>query len=376
MSMLTFFPWLKIKEDIKIGDIKLHKFKLSEENTNKDRFQYICEKVVKHYYIHTNHIIDECTLLFINKKDDFEDFDEEEIDFLFSFSEILAFSGLSKREYFGLGFQYWNRDNFTLVIQGFDEKSDGVTTVTKRRDGSTKAYWSGDVFKVKMPFHVNNIVVTIDTSLVESLLDFQESFGANGIFLTDALFFFNRANTDDNFISEYQEIVMMVSAFQRLLGCKTGKVDELIDRFMSIFNPKQDFNINQSKRIKNSKYNNNSVTLREAWLRDFYQLRNDYAHGKRISGRPRIWIPQEHLLLGAYSFPLLVKILLGDKYYHLSEDDADDIELFEKLVEANILKKPKKSEQWEWNKIRSDYKFHKAIEKAVRQAIENEDSDN
>jgi len=30
MSMLTFFPWLKIKEDIKIGDIKLHKFKLLE----------------------------------------------------------------------------------------------------------------------------------------------------------------------------------------------------------------------------------------------------------------------------------------------------------------------------------------------------------
>ena len=51
MSMLTFFPWLKIREDIKIGDIKLHKFKLSEENTNKDRFQNTCEKVVKHYYI-------------------------------------------------------------------------------------------------------------------------------------------------------------------------------------------------------------------------------------------------------------------------------------------------------------------------------------
>ena len=111
-------------------------------------------------------------------------------------------------------------------------------------------------------------------------------------------------------------------------------------------------------------------------MRDFYRLRNDYAHGKRISGRPRIWIPQEHLLLGAYSFPLLVKILLEDEYYRLSEDDIDDIELFEQLVEANILKKPKKSEQWEWNKIRSDYKFHKAIESDVRQAIEKEDSDN
>jgi hypothetical protein len=376
MSMLAFFPWLKIKEDIKIGDIKLHKFKLSEENTNKDRFQITCEKVVKHYYIHTNHIIDECTMLSINKKDIFNDFNEEELDFLFSFSEILAFSGLSKREYFGFGFNYWNKDNFTLVIQGFDEKSDGVTIVTKRRDGSTKAYWDGDAFKVNMPFHVNNIVVTIDITLAKSLLDFQESLGANGIFLTDALFFFNRANTDDNLISEYQEIVMLVSAFQRLLDCKTGKEDELINRFMTIYNPKQDFNVNHSKRIKNSKYINISMPLREAWLRDFYQLRNDYAHGKRISERPRIWIPQEHLLLGAYSFPLLVKILLSKKYYYLSEDDADDIELFEQLIEINILKKPKDSEKWEWDKIRSDYKFHKAVERAVKKAIKNEDSDN
>ena len=330
MSMLAFFPWLKIKEDIKIGDIKLHKFKLSEENTNKDRFQNTCEKVVKHYYMHTNHIIDECTLLFINKKDDFDDFNEEEVDFLFSFSEILAFSGLSKREYFGLGFNYWNSDNFTLVIQGFDEKSDGVTIVTKRRDGSTKAYVNGDAFKVNMPSHVNNAVVTIDTTLVKSLLDFQESSGADGIFLTDALFFFNRANTDDNLISEYQEIVMMVSAFQRVLGCRTAKENELIDKFISTYNPKSDFNINQSKRIKNI-----SMPLRKAWLKDFYQLRNDYAHGKRISGRPRIWTPQEHLLLGAYSFPLLVKILLGEKYYNLSEDDTDDIAI--KLIFDQIF---------------------------------------
>lgn len=374
MSMLAFFPWLKIKEDIKIGDVKLLKFKLSEINARKDRFRNNCKKIVRHYYMHSNDIIDECTLLFINNKTVFDDFNDEETDFMFTFSEILAFSGLSTREYFG--FSYWNRDNFSLVIQGFDEKSYGVTIVTKRRDGSTKAYWDSNAFKVKMPYHVNSNVITINVKLVESILNLQETLVANEIFLTDALFFFNRANTDGNLISEYQEIVMMVSAFQRLLGCKTGKEDELVNKFMSIFNPKQSFNISQSNRIKSSQYNNISISLREVWLRDFYQLRNDYAHGKRISNRPRIWAPQEHLLLGAYSFPLLVKIILGEKYYSLSEDDVDDIELFEQLVDVNLFKKSKKSEQWEWNKIRSDYKSHKALERAVRKAIGNENSDN
>ena len=144
---------------------------------------------------------------------------------------------------------------------------------------------------------------------------------------------------------------------------------------MSIYNPKSDFNINQSKRLKNSKYNDIKMPLRETWLKDFYQLRNDYAHGKRASGRPRIWNPQEHLLLGAYCFPLLIKILLRDKYYNLSEDDADDIELFEQLIEADILKKPKKSGKWEWDTIRSEYKFHKAVEIAVTKAIKKVDSD-
>lgn len=74
-------------------------------------------------------------------------------------------------------------------------------------------------------------------------------------------------------------------------------------------------------------------------------------------------LAQEHLLLGAYSFPLLVKIILGEKYYSLSEDDVDDIELFEQLADVNLFKKSKKSEQWEWNKISSDYKLHNAFER-------------
>ena len=176
MSMLAFFPWLKINDNFIMNDLKFHKFKIDHENS-RDTFNHQCEKVLSHYYFHSNNPIDECTLVFLEGKQNFNDFSENEIELLFSFADILAFSGLSKREYFGLGFRYWNRDSFNLVIQGFEESANGVTKVSQRRDGQTKSYFSGDTFKEIMPYHVNNVEALIDIPLIESILNFQTDLG-------------------------------------------------------------------------------------------------------------------------------------------------------------------------------------------------------
>lgn len=98
---------------------------------------------------------------------------EDEREFLFSFAEILTFSGLSKREFFGFGFGYCNRDDFSFIIQGFTKDSDGVTMVTRRRDGSIKSFISSDVYKVTMPFNITSNEVEIDINLTQALLRIQ-----------------------------------------------------------------------------------------------------------------------------------------------------------------------------------------------------------
>ncbi|MCX6383169.1 MAG: hypothetical protein NTV16_01580 [Actinobacteria bacterium] len=371
MSMFAFFPWLKIKNNFDIEDFKLVRFKVLEKDSFKDKFQNTCERVIEPYYTNIGDTINECTLIFLNNKNIFEDFTDNEIESLFSFVEKLTFSGLSKREFFN-NYSYCNSSDFNFIIQGFNKNLEGVTVVTRRREGQTKNFLDIDSYKVIMPFYVNNNMVEIDINLVKSLLDAKKDLREKWINFSDAIFFFNRANTDGNQITEHQEAVMMIGAFQRILMCKTADRDELITKFKNSFIPKKDLDISKSKRIINSKYDNKVGSLREAWLKDFYELRGDYAHGKKETKKQMVWNVKEHLLLGSYIFPLLVKLSLNkSKYYNLSEEDFYNIELFEQLAEADLFKKPQNPNNCEWKKIRREYisedKLHKAIIKALEE---------
>lgn len=162
---------------------------------------------------------------------------------------------------------------------------------------------------------------------------------------------------------------MTISAFERFLDCRSGSEKELIEKFLEVFTTEGSLDISQSKRISNSGYKRNAKTLKEIWLSDFFRMRGKYAYGKRLSKRPIIWLPYEHLLLGSYAFPLLFKILLSKYgFYKLVEDDIDDINLFEQLANADIFKKLKDSKSWEWNIIHSNYKRIKGIEGAYEKA--------
>lgn len=369
MSMLAFFPWLKIKNNFDVEDFKLTRFNVLEKDSFKDKFQNTCERVIEPYYTNIGDPINECTLIFLNNKNIFEDFADDEIESLFSFVEILTFSGLSEREFFN--YSYCNSSDFNFIIQGFDENLEGVTIVTRRRDGQTKNFIDINSYKVIMPFYVNNNMVEIDNALIKSLLNAKKDLREKWINFSDAIFFFNKANTDSSQITEHQEAVMMIGAFQRILMCKTAKKEELIANFKYSFMPKKDLDISKSKRIINSKYDNKVGSLREAWLDDFYQLRGDYAHGKKETKKQMVWNVKEHLLLGSYIFPLLVKLSLNkSKYYNLSEEDFYNIELFEQLAEAELFKKPQNPNNYEWKKIRREYVSEDKLRKAIIKALE------
>ena len=64
------------------------------------------------------------------------------------------------------------------------------------------------------------------------------------------------------------------------------------------------------------------LTLFRDWVREFYRLRGDFAHGRIQSRTPRRWESWHHLLFGAIAFPLLTKALLeNEKSYVFTEND-------------------------------------------------------
>lgn len=360
MSMLAFFPWLKLNIDKEAKEVDLKAIRLVR--FLRGTMGTLCDRILEPYVLSKDEPINEAILFLLRDKEIFADLDEDERNFLFSAAEIIAFSGLSKREYFLPGdISYCNRDDFIFIIQQSREDSDGATIITRRRDGYTKTYVTGESYKVEIPLHIKNFPVKLDIPLIEALLNAQEKLSDKWLLYSEAIFHFNHANTDNDQVPEHQEVVMMVSAFERILGCNRGKEDDLVDKFLEIFKPKENLDMAKCTRIKDSKSKNCNETLREIWIRDFYRLRNDYAHGKKLSKKPLIWKSYEHLLLGSYVFPLVLKCLLKeDGFYELSEDDTLDINGFEELADADLFTNTN-----EWNRIRSDLYFKEQLRKAL-----------
>lgn len=109
------------------------------------------------------------------------------------------------------------------------------------------------------------------------------------------------------------------------------------------------------------------MSIAEVWIRDFFRHRGNLSHGRRTTMHPALWTAREHLLLGAYAFPLLVKCLLARQgRYELSVEERCDVDVFEELACASLFEQEADEEQghggagllsWPWHRIRRDSKW-------------------
>ena len=366
MSMLAFFPWLRIEQEIHLSPIKLIPYERGKDipGYNPETTKTI-DDILKPYHTIYEKSVERSTLLILDGKDIFHNFNDDEKALLFAATEILAFAGLSSREYFRLNNDYINRDNFTFIIQGFKPGEGGAFLSIRRRDGGEGHYVTEKVYKVIAPFYVNVDRLKsaqINIGLAQALLNARSCLGESWDKYFDSILCFNWANSDSDRISEQHETVFLLAAFQRLL--ESGhKEDKMVKNFLALFKPAVKLDLSSCKR----KQNNNSIyiegsSLLEIWLRDFNRLRGDYAHGRRASKKLSLWNGREHLLLGSYIFPIIVKLQLQqDKCYSLTKEDECSINVFEKLADADFFKE---DHRHIWSEIIGSEKFKAAFEKA------------
>ena len=347
MSCLIFFPWLEVKGRTELGSLALVPYERGSAPFGPgNKEQDACDGVLAPYH-DGSHPIRKATLL-EHDGGMFGAVSQEATGDFFVFRDVVACAALSEREFFGHGFPYWNFAYFEMIIQSFDDPHGSVPVTTRRRDGRTTHHMTRDVYSIRRPFHVTPAIgMKIDVDLASALLTAKDKSSIWHEYY-DAIYNFNQANTDSNETSEAQEAVMLIGAFQRALCCAGSSEDELSGRIMTVFKPYIHVDIQTSEKIKNFKhYTVKALTLMEAWVHDFYQLRGENAHGKRLPRRPLVWASTEHLLLAAYLFPLILKLRLQqDGFYKLTDDDEADLTAFEPLLESKCLEQTPDGKSW------------------------------
>lgn len=324
MSMLAFFPWLQIQQPRQFGPFRLVCFNRGRGPAEpKSEEQRILDAVLAPYKIFTRSV-EAATIVELDGRSPTTDLSDAERNDLFVLSQLVTVGGLAAREFCGHT-RYCNSTDFAFMIQSFTERPNGTFFGIRRRDGTVGVRVTADAYQVIAPPQISDgHALDLDAALIEALLRARGHACWGRLY--GALAPFIRANTDSADVAEQAEVVDMVGAFEKALGVWGS--EDLRREFEAHFLPTRTISPRDAPRVPPARRNGSSV--RRLWMGDFYELRNAHSHGDQDLPQGLMWTREEHLLLGAYAFSLLIKSLLSRSgLYTLTRDDQRAIDLFE-----------------------------------------------
>jgi hypothetical protein len=340
MSMLMLMPWCRIDKPYQVGDIRILRFERHKPLGDLDHTaQCRVNTIMGTYKTLQGHAVETAALVRYAQKCVLSDFTDEEVEVARDLVMLACFSALAGREYFNPLGAYCNSDCFTLYLQKFDE-ADSIALSTRRREGRTLSGWSIDKVAITIPTHVDTVPqVVLDVALLEALLRLRSKGKNNWGRWQNAISCFNSANTDSDTVSYQMEWVLLCSAFEHLLHARPKAID-VASKFSGVMQPFQSVMAKNSTRGP-SAWSNSGKALRHEWMKEFYRIRGDFAHGRLATQKPVVWNHLEHLVLATIAFPLVVKNLLAkETMYNLADDDTIATDCFEKLADTPHFLRP------------------------------------
>jgi hypothetical protein len=366
---VAFFPWLHVQERVTFGEFTLVPYsRRCLPSGAGSGLQVKLDRATESYLTAHERPIDRATLLKIGPRGLPADLDRPRIERLFRMAELVAAAGLSTRQFF-VQAGYWNRDNFRLAIELFTGRDGFVSVVSRRREGRRINIVSAKLHRIYKPDHVSlEGEQAIDVDLLTSLLEVQDS--PKGARYVESILGFNQANTDNPYMTESAELVLLCGAFERLLDCG-HREDDLTRALLQLLPVSYDTAPTESPRVAEArarKQGKSYPSVRESWVRDFVRVRHKPAHGRLPADYDSVWDSSEHLLLGTYLFPLALKAgLARDALYTMTDEDNDRIHAFEEILCLE------KITEKAWNDVIRDAGFKRATKLALADWSEETD---
>ena len=371
MSMLAFMPWCRIERVYEAGDIVILPFKRHVPIDGvDDTGQCLVHTILTAYKTIEGKPVDRAALVRYAGKSLLDDLSQDDRAAIHGLVTLVCFCGLAMREYFNALGPYCNSDCFSLYFQEFDKA--GFTAIaTRRREGHTSSGWSIDNIAITVPVHCHTVrEVKLDETLLRALACHRaKPHDDEWAKWQNALTCFNQANTDSDNIRHQVEWVLLCSAFEHILGAKS-EANDVATCFSAAMVPHEPLLVGTASR-RSDRWQDNEQALRHEWMREFYRIRGDFAHGKLNTQQPTVWNTLEHLVLATIAFPLVVRCLFRKaRVYNLTDGDRAQIEAFEKLANtADFLKPPpdqKNSLDSHWSRLcgvcKSNLVFQRVVE--------------
>lgn len=346
VPMLLLLPWCRITKPYRVAEIELLPFPALDASPSRDKpFDEDTNRTIKRllsaYRDLNGKPVERAAVVRYNGRDVTEELSEEEIANARELIELVCFSALARRNLFSNEGPYCNRDVFSLYVQWFTKPPDAIAieTVRARGAGHNRSLWRLDDLHLGVPPHVGVVdEVAVDEALLAALMSLRaDTSDKTWQRWFDAIASYNLANTDGDNFPLAAEWTLMCGAFQLLLDAKST-AENVARKLVSTLSPPTQIRISQSARNTPRYQSGPDLPLLEAWMREFYSIRGNLAHGWLEPKQPSSWSTAEHLTLVRLIFPLLVKTLLSKQdRYELTEEDKIWICSLDKIANTSFL---------------------------------------
>lgn len=256
---------------------------------------------------------------------------------------------------------YVNSSNFRPVGQGFRGAfPETVSVSARRRDGRRLdgGYEHGE-FKFSLPLQCSvSEPVKVDHEFLLGLGAASSAASAVIRRLRTVLPLVELANSDDEWMTEQAEAVLMGSAFEQLLE-GDGHAYDLGCRFRDVFGGFGSVRVAAAKVVRPGIEIDLTDPARaqaqpgwwvhQKWMEELYDVRSQVVHQGDLAGRTWGWAIREHLVMAAHVFPLVVKLLLRQEghYAWTDADEADCLAVDKLLAETQwVPRLPGARQSW------------------------------
>lgn len=341
MGMIAFFPWLRVREPIQVGGFHLflhHGDAPLPEGVSASLSQDDLKRLLSPYRIHAQHAESaHCLLQLCDGALDAE-LDPAGREAVFRFARHLAVAGLATRRFDGspLG-SYSASGHYQLIVQQFPTPFTGSVVVDHRRkDGHTRVLISAGAQHFQIPEHlVGQAQPQLDLPLLHALetahaaLD-AKSWGPYEASITQFLM----ANSDSPDVPLDAESIATYAALERLLDADQDLKDCEKKLLACLAVPDgHEWSGELRAELLPEREPRDAVG---PWLKGLYVLRGNAGHGYPVTKlKSATWEQHEHLLAGAFVYPLALKCKLQQAgFYKLTAQDVVHIVGLDLLLES------------------------------------------
>lgn len=339
-------PWLSLNEQVSVGPVTFMPFDLDDPPLLEDpRTVAMLVRRLSSYKDLERRPISRCTVALHSATVPLAPLSNNQKEDLSRATDALCFAMLAENQFFADSFaRYTNSSRFTLSFMNFEMNSEIMAFRVSRIGGEELSAWGCDDISVTIPLQCaitrtlgwrDNGQHSLLRALWKAIGDKQGQTGH----IASAVSLFSWASSDEQWLRSEQQVPMFESAFEYcfpdIASNFSGRLDTVVRRM-----PAPGGGLHQTPlRVRPGTWLAEKACVPPQsrcvlyWFREFVRLRNDILHGNPLQDRSWVWHPEEHVVMAAFSFPLLIKCLLAEQsVYSLTEADKIRLDAIDHLL--------------------------------------------